>query len=77
MELDGTHKTFRNILGQTIEVYKNNGCLHREDGPCFINHITGEKTWRHYDTLHRLDGPAVIGLYGETAWYINGVRWDD
>jgi hypothetical protein len=32
----------------------------------------GDRGWRYKGELHRLDGPAVEGVDGYKAWYIEG-----
>ena len=47
------------------------GIRHREDGPAFVDDITGRQVWYKHGTLHRDDGPAILSK-GGNQWFING-----
>jgi hypothetical protein len=50
---------------------RNNGCLHRLDGPA-IEWNNGQKEWWQNGELHRLDGPAIECANGTKHWYKDG-----
>lgn len=72
---------------QKIEIWYNNGLMHREDGPAFIvdtetnlkfnneyveNIKTKRRNWYQHGFKHRTDGPAeVTNFY--IKWYHRGV----
>lgn len=51
--------------------YKEDGLLHRKDGPAVIYH-NGNQAWYKEGKIHRDDGPAVIYPNGEQFWYKEG-----
>jgi hypothetical protein len=52
--------------------YGGNTILHREDGPAYINRVSGYEAWYRYGELHREDGPAQITGRGDKYWWLNG-----
>ena len=61
------------LVCQTLEdgtqVWRQNGQLHREDGPARI-WPNGDQEWRLNGLLHRTDGPAVILDNGDQEWWV-------
>jgi hypothetical protein len=60
--------TRREMSGR-IEWRNEEGQLHREDGPAYIDMFS--KEWWYKGKLHREDGPAVILRDGRQLWYID------
>jgi hypothetical protein len=54
-------------------VWRENGKLHRLDGPAVI-YPNGIEMWYKNGKLHRLDGPAVESADGSRWWYENDKR---
>jgi hypothetical protein len=64
----------------TVRVYtnrtewRNNGKLHRDDGPA-IEYKNGDKLWYQHDKLHRLDGPAIEYENGSQLYFLNDIEY--
>lgn len=57
--------------------YFTNGVMDRENGPAYVDFMTGAEQWYRDDQLHRDHGPAiVIPDTGEERWYRHGVEVD-
>jgi len=55
--------------------WRQNGLLHREDGPA-IEWADGGKSWWLNGKRHREDGPAM-DLSNHKEWWINGVLYTE
>jgi len=55
------------------EWYNDNGILHRDDGPAYIESDGTEQWWIH-GHRHREDGPAVVWSNGTKEWWVNHKR---
>ena len=56
-----------------LSAWKNANPILQDDGSYLDD--DGDKYWLNKaGDLHRLDGPAVIGLDGRKSWYLNGQR---
>jgi len=42
-----------------------------------VEHVAGTKVWNYKHELHREDGPAVITVYGEKMWFLNGEKYTE
>lgn len=61
------------ILTNTgVQEWREDGELHRLDGPAVI-YPDGGESWYRKGYFHRLDGPAVTYTNGELRWY----RWGE
>lgn len=61
---------YRGIIEKPLEVWCENGKIHREDGPAVI---TKEKEeWFLNGIRHRLNGPAIKFNNGSEYWYKDG-----
>lgn len=56
----------------TEKAYRQNGLLHRIDGPAVILK-DGSACWYSNGVKHRIKGPAVELADGSKYWYFNGV----
>ena len=58
------------ILDETSgrQEWRQNGNLHREDGPAVIDNIG--KMWFQHGLMHREDGPAIIGEDKSRLWLL-------
>jgi len=61
------------FLTDGSQEWRQNGKLHRENGPAII-YPDGHQEWFLNGKLHREDGPAVIFANGRKEWRINGIR---
>jgi len=52
------------------------GQLHRQDGPAYVNLADDESIWYQRGQKHREDGPAVE-CEGDREWFVNGQRHRD
>jgi hypothetical protein len=48
-----------------------NGLLHREDGPAYVD-SSGYEVWYRQGVKHREDGPAVSWRNGDRQYWVNG-----
>jgi hypothetical protein len=56
---------------EIIRYINENGLLHREDGPAYLNPLTGTKAWVINGKCHREDGPAIENVTnGTKIWYL-------
>ena len=46
--------------------------MHRDEGPAYINALTGEKRWCRHGQFHNVDGPARICQGGRREWWAYG-----
>jgi hypothetical protein len=58
-----------------IEYRNERGELHREDGPAYLNPLTGTKAWVINGKCHREDGPAVVFFDGTEWYYLNDILY--
>ena len=58
-------------LANGTRMWRQNGQLHREDGPA-VEYPGGSREWWINDQLHREDGPAVEYRNGRREWWIRG-----
>lgn len=70
-----------NLSTRTVDdkgnvIWKQNGYLHRNDGPA-IELIGGGKEWYIKSKRHREDGPAIEHSSGAKEWYINDLRHNE
>ena len=72
-------------IRQVNKLHRENGELHREDGPA-VEYDSGYKAWYIHGKCHREDGPAIIKADGTKEWWLNGEfinrdcepeNWDD
>jgi hypothetical protein len=56
--------------------WRENGDLHRENGPAFIR-SNGREEWWLNGRLHRENGPAIVWSTGDKEWWLNGVWFVD
>jgi hypothetical protein len=70
-ETEDVSEPVLHVLEDGTLVWRQNGQLHRTDGPARIWH-DGRQEWRLNGVLHRTDGPAVIMPNGDQEWWQNG-----
>lgn len=61
-----------------MKIYKQNGQLHREDGPAEV--VNGKETegeWFYRGEHHRLDGPALLSDAGNPLYRIMGKNFSE
>jgi hypothetical protein len=72
--VDGPVVEHVNTNGSTYLEYRQDGNLHREDGPAVI-HPTGTKIWYVNGVIDRTDGPAIINMVNDqiigSQWFIS------
>jgi hypothetical protein len=76
-------------MGTVVEIRNEDGTLHSETGPAFVEKFEdGKENHFYYNNglLHREDGPAMIFASGTKYWLQNGklhredgpaVEWSD
>lgn len=56
--------------------WRQNGYIHREDGPAII-YPSGDQYWYKRGYIHREDGPAVEYANGRKEWWLNGEQFNE
>jgi len=65
------HFSCGHLLPPPKEWHREDGKLHREDGPAMV-YENGTKAWFINGQLHRTDGPAIEYADGAKYWYQSG-----
>ena len=68
-----TEPNYKPVTAQA-KVIANNNKNNWMIGYTVLYGAQGKRTYRHYETIHRRHGPAVIHPNGDYSWYIKGLR---